>query len=279
MGLISLLLMVYVIRKEDGNIWIDSFLPVAVEADGEEEIQDPVLFVFPWFLRDIEPCIRWFILDPRGNEKVYVPEVLDYLETIKDLPNPPQEELIREYLWKEKIRAFNRSLEELRNLGVIQKDIEEKELVEGIYEIDLVSQLYRNYPESVVDTIHSWEDLDEETKAEIREVWKSPNSTKGEDLRKKDRIKKFLPISLILDREKNKNNPEPAYKNSEKVWENTEKDLVLEVVNKLKPGDEFTQMEFSDKYGKEIKILDLYKYFEITRLPRKGIYKIVRKLC
>ena len=274
--------MIYVIkREEDDNIWIGSFLPMSVGKEEEDSDSLPILYSFPWSLSAALPCLRWFILDPGKEDGVYVPSVLDYLETIKELPEPPMEELRREYSWADKERVFNESLQELAEIGVIEK-VDVKELQKGLYKTDFLSQLYRTYPAEIVDLTLSWENLSSDIKGAVREIYKTKNSDKQKELVEKYRIdKRYLPVSLKIDLA-GKKNILPEYRNSEKIYTETVIDPIMKIVEKIQPGDQYTFTELEEMFKeapeKNIKIQDLYQYFEITRNPRKGIYTFTRRI-
>ena len=286
MGQILNIEMVYVIRRnEDNNILISSFLPIPISEEDEQE-SEPVLYVFDWSYLDLAPSIRYYVVDPSIEScNTYLPEVLDFLETIKDLDSPPQHSLPKRiYDAKTKIATFNSSLESLIRIGVID-NIEVKPVCENIlYDVDLFSQLYRNYPPDVYDLVNSWKCLSDEEKEAVEEIYRTTNLDKKEKLAQEYYIPmKFLPISLRI-KPSNKEKLEPEYKNSEKIYED-DIDLAGLVASHFKEGDIFSSDYFEnisrpieEKYGKNIKIQDLNKYFEITRIPRKNLYKIVKKL-
>ena len=169
--------MIYVInRSEDKNILISSFLPLPI--GNEEDDPSPIpLYVFDWNYNDLAPSIRYFVVDPSvENCNIYFPEVLDFLDTIKDQQNPPQYNLPKRiYDAKTRIDAFNSSLQTLINIGILDK-VEVKPVKDNIiYDIDLTSQLERNYSADIVDIVNSWRYLARSEKLAIEEIYKTTN--------------------------------------------------------------------------------------------------------
>ena len=281
--------MIYVInRNENKNILISSFLPLPI--GNEEDDPRPVpLYVFDWNYYDLAPLIRYYITDPSVETcNIYFPEVLDFLDTIKDLDSPPQcAPLKRIYNAKMRIEIFNSNLRRLIEIGVLD-ETEIKPMSDNIlYEVDLDSQIDRNYSADVSDIVNSWGYLARSEKEAVEEIYKTTNLDKKMSLAKEYQIPlKFLPIYFRI-RLNQKDWPEPEYRNSDRISEEvTEEDIVGELVNShFHAGETISSEYFEDvsraieeEYGKNIKISDLYKYFEVTRVPRKNLYKIIKKL-
>ena len=281
--------MIYVInRNEDKNILISSFLPLPI--GNEEDDPRPVpLYVFDWNYSDLAPLIRYYITDPSVETcNIYFPEVLDFLDTIKDLDSPPQcAPLKRIYNAKMRIEIFNSNLRRLIEIGVLD-ETEIKPMSDNIlYEVDLDSQIDRNYSADVSDIVNSWGYLARSEKEAVEEIYKTTNLDKKMSLAKEYQIPlKFLPIYFRI-RLNQKDWPEPEYRNSDRISEEVAgEDIVGELVNShFHAGETISSEYFEDvsraieeEYGKNIKISDLYKYFEVTRVPRKNLYKIIKKL-
>ena len=281
--------MIYVInRSEDKNILISSFLPLPI--GNEEDDPSPIpLYVFDWNYNDLAPSIRYFVVDPSvENCNIYFPEVLDFLDTIKDQQNPPQYNLPKRiYDAKTRIDAFNSSLQTLINIGILDK-VEVKPVKDNIiYDIDLTSQLERNYSADIVDIVNSWRYLARSEKLAIEEIYKTTNLDRKEQLIKEYQIPlKFLPIYFRFP-PKQKEGARPEFKNSDKIYKEEETEDVIGnlIHDHFHVGETISSEYFEDisraieeKYGKNIKISDLYKYFEVIRVPRKNLYKIIKNL-
>jgi len=275
--------MVYVLRKEeDNNILILPFLPLPVDNSEEEEdgAEQKLLYEFPWDYNSTLPCLRWFALE-YGEEKssVYLPAVLDYLDTIKDLPEPPKEELKRVYQVKSKIDAFQKSIIELEKIGLITRPESYTLTDHLLYETDLYSQYYRILPASLVDLVLDYLDLSTEARSGIKEIWNTKNQGRQEEIRDTLNISpEFLPLSLKIKSGQAENKNVPEYKRKcGLVSEGPKKKEmgIEEFKNSYGLGDEFS---FTDLINYGLNITDLEDCFELSRDWRNKTYKITKIL-
>lgn len=271
--------MVYVVkRKEDKNVWIGPNMPKPTIQEVADESEPRALYAFKWDYNETLPCLRWFIQDPsQEKSNYYLPEVLDYLETVKELANPPKEEINRIYKIPKKIEEFKDGIKILSNIGLIEHQTDKNISDAVIYDVDLVSQYYRNYPSAVVDMVMDWIDLNEETRKGILEIHKTKNLDRQRELQDSINIPdKFLPMSLKITPHYQ---PEvmPEFRDSTKLVV-TGNELSAEAekyLDSLEPGD-VVDPDYLSKLG--IKLPEISKRFEISRNWRKGLYKIIRKL-
>lgn len=273
--------MVYVLsREEDDKILILPFLPLAINKDDEEEDRgEKLLYEFPWDYNSTLPCLRWFVLD-YSEEKgsVYLPAVLDYLDTIKDLQKPPQEELKRVYQVKSKIDAFLTSLLDLEKIGLISRPDSYTLTDQIIYETDLYSQYYRELPSSLVDLVLAYQDLSGKTKDGIAELWKTKNVERQEELRDTLNIpSEFLPLPLKIKAGSGKREvpeflcPDPLVK--EEIGKKEKAMIKFRETYGL--GDIIDSKVLSDL---GLSVPEISQYFELSRDWRNKTYKIIRIL-
>jgi len=275
--------MVYVLRKEeDNNILILPFLPLPVDNSEEEEdgAEQKLLYEFPWDYNSTLPCLRWFVVgynEEKGS--VYLPAVLDYLDTIKDLPDPPHEELKRVYQVKSKIDAFLTSLLDLEKIGLISRPDSYTLTDNLLYETDLYSQYYREFPPSLVDLVLAYQDLSGESKNGVAEIWKTKNQERQEEIRDTLNIPtEFLPLSLKIKSGLGMTKNVPEYKRKTSLINEGPKKKetgLEEFKNNYGLGDEFSFTDLND-YG--LNITDIEDCFELSRDWRNKTYKIIRIL-
>ena len=281
--------MVYVIKRdEDKNILISSFLPLPISKKDEDESDIKLLYTFDWDYNATLPCIRWFALRPWiEKEDIYIPEVLDYLETIKDMTEPPHEELRRVYGVKDKIETIKGTIKTLEEIGIIdaQKDVEIPTNL--VYEDDLYSQLYRSYPDKVIDIAQEWLSFSQKDRDVVIEIHRTKNIEKQLELADVNNIPpEFLPLSLRIPQSK-KEILCPEYRRDDAIFSDKEKreEVLSSVLCKIKAGDILSFNDIRDifepyekEFGTSIRLKDLSKYFEIRRIPRKSQYKIIKRL-
>jgi len=273
--------MVYVLsREEDDKILILPFLPLAInKEDDEEDGGEKLLYEFDWDYNLTLPCLRWFALE-YGEEKssVYLPAVLDYLDTIKDLPEPPKEELKRVYQVKSKIDAFQNSLLDLEKIGLITRP-ESYTLSDNLlYETDLYSQYYRSLPSSIVDMVLDYLDLTKDVRSGISELWKTRNQERQIELRDSLGIPdKFLPVSLRIKGGDGKKSvpeylcPDPIIK--EEIGKKEKAMIKFRETYGL--GDVIDSKVLSDL---GLSVPEISQYFELSRDWRNKTYKITKIL-
>lgn len=271
--------MVYVVkRKEDKNVWIGPNMPKPTIQEVADENEPKALYAFKWDYNETLSCLRWFIQDPsQEKSNYYLPEVLDYLETVKELPNPPKEEINRIYKIPKKIEEFKDGIRVLSNIGLIEHQTDKNISDAVIYDVDLVSQYYRNYPSAVVDMVMDWIDLSEETRKGILEIHKTKNLDRQRELQDSINIPdKFLPMSLKITISGGQE-VLPEFLNTSKLAEEEKKELTEaeKYLETLKPDDIIDPAELATL---GITLASLSKRFEISRNWRKGLYKIIRKL-
>lgn len=273
--------MVYVIkREEDDNISILPFLPIPLKEEEEGEDGQKLLYKFAWDYNSILPCLRWFVVD-QGEEKssVYLPAVLDYLETIKSLPAPPQEELRRIYGVSKKIEEFTAAIEDLCGIDLISRPPGTHTLSTSlIYTIDLMSQFYRVYPESVCDIVLKWLELDIKTRDAVKEIYKTKNIERQEEIIHAFSIPPmFLPLSLRFV-PAGIETKGPEYKRKDliagEIIGEKEK-AICKFKEKYGLGSVFSSTDLNE-YG--LNVPDITPYFELSRDWRNKTYKITKIL-
>ena len=273
--------MVYVLsREEDDKILILPFLPLTInKEDDEDDGREKLLYEFAWDYNLTLPCLRWFALDySEEKASVYLPAVLDYLDTIKDLPEPPKEELKRVYQVKSKIDAFQVSLSELEKIGLISRPTDYTLSDNLLYETDLYSQYYRSFPPSLVDLVLDYQDLSGEVRAGVSELWKTKNIERQEELRDSLNIPaQFLPLPLKIKGGMGKREvpeylcPDPIVKKRP-----DEKEKALERFKERYGIDDTFDSKVLSDFG--LSVPEVSQYFELSRDWRNKTYKIIRIL-
>lgn len=273
--------MVYVLkREEDENIMILPFLPIST--GDEEEEGEKLLYKFSWDYNETLPCIRWFTLDYAVEKSsVYIPAVLDYLGTIKSLPAPPQEELKRIYGVKKKIQEFSDTINVLSDLSLIPRPENDTLLSPDlVYDIDFASQIYRVYPQSVCDLAFLWLGLDTDIKEAIKELHKTKNLKKQNEIISKLNIPlEFLPIGLKINLGEGGREKGPEYKRHDLIAEVKEESEKEAAIRKFREGAKIGDIVSSkdlDTIG--LNIPDITPYFELSRDWRNKTYTITKIL-
>ena len=293
--------MTYVIKKKGNNIWIgpEKF----IEANEEGIVEDSLLFVFPeWTYHDLLGCIRfWHLRSSDFGGDLYTPDVIDYLETIKDLPSPPYEKPQPLYSLQDKVREFTSIVSKLISWGIWCGP----EIDPGLIDIDrikylddFVSELYRCYPKRLVDLYLDYislarrdQDILQESRelkniTAVQEKWLEENKS-----RISDDMTQFLPANIQfllrsgLGEKGKKKVPVPEYSDPSKITgQGVPEEVKQKLQNSLRPGRLYSLRELQELLdgimiiypGVSLGISDLWKYFDLEKGQDYSI-KIISK--
>ena len=276
--------MVYVIKDKSENIiWIksDNIIPK------EEEDVDrySIIFSFSWDIHDLEAYLRPWIIP--GRDKYYRIEVIEAIEEIKDLPCPPEVEMKRVYSVSDKISRFEDAVRELIKFGLLPPiDFPTGDPSWIVYKDDLLSYLYQLWPEKYVDLGWEYYELDREDKTLVQKLYSF--NTRSQQEKFLEGLKTKIPEEFILSNIKasqkilSKGNIAeivPEFNNKKAIWvcpgpkeEEIRERLFYEfpigsVWNKSDAREKLDEIERSLGFpeGQKIRMVDLWKYFDIVK--------------
>ena len=273
--------MIYIIKdKSKDRIWIKSNYSIPEKEDPDVY---SLIYTFSWDISALKAFLRPWIIP--GEEDCYRIEVIDALEEIKDLPEPPEVELKRIYQVPEKVSKFEDGIRELIKFGLLH-DIEfpKGDYSWIVYRDDLLSYLYSLWPEKYVDLGWEYMEMDREEKGLIQKLYSFNTRPQQEKFLESEGPRIFpefivssLRVQKILEESFDELKPEFLNKNS--IWTSKgpsdeeirdrlfyefpigsvwEKSLVRNKLDNIERILNFPE-------NQKIKIIDLWKYFDIAR--------------
>lgn len=282
--------MTYVIKNKSKNcIWIKSSYTIP---ENEDPDAYSLVYTFPWDIQDLKAYLRPWIV-PR--EEYYQIEVIDAIEEIKDLKEPPKTELKRIYQIPEKVSKFEDGIRELIKFGLLH-DIEfpKGDYSWIIYKDDLISYLYSLWPEKYVDLGLEYLELDREERGLIQKLYAfntRPQQEKFLETEGPRILPEFIISSLRATQKllgENMKEIKPEFVNNNCIWKPegpSEEEIKDRILKDFPIGSYWERTEAREKLDKiemdlglpeKIRITDLEKYFELPGVKNKK-FKILRR--
>ena len=273
--------MIYIIKdKSKDRIWIKSNYNIP-------EKEDPdiysLIYIFSWDIHSLKAYLRPWIIP--GEEDYYRIEVIDALEEIKDLQEPPEIELKRVYQVPEKVSKFEEGIRELIRFGLLHNiDFPKGDYSWIVYKDDLISYLYSIWPEKYVDLGWEYLEMDREEKGLIQKLY-SFNTRSQQEKFLGSEGPRILPEFIISSLRTQKilkesfDELKPEFLNKNSIWISTrpsdeeirdriiyefpigstwEKSLVRGKLDEIEKSLNFPE-------SRKLRIVDLWKYFDIAR--------------
>ena len=273
--------MIYIIKdKSKDLIWIKSNYSIP-------EKEDPdiysLIYTFSWDIHSLKAYLRPWIIP--GEEDYYRIEVIDALEEIKDLQEPPEIELKRIYQVPEKVSKFEEGIRELIRFGLLHNiDFPKGDYSWIVYKDDLISYLYSIWPEKYVDLGWEYLEMDREEKGLIQKLY-SFNTRPQQEKFLESEGPRILPEFIISSLRTQKilkesfDELKPEFLNKNSIWISTrpsdeeirdriiyefpigstwEKSLVRGKLDEIEKSLNFPE-------SRKLRIVDLWKYFDIAR--------------
>ena len=273
--------MIYIIKdKSKDRIWIKSNYNIP-------EKEDPdiysLIYTFSWDIHSLKAYLRPWIIP--GEEDYYRIEVIDALEEIKDLQEPPEIELKRVYQVPEKVSKFEEGIRELIRFGLLHNiDFPKGDYSWIVYKDDLISYLYSIWPEKYVDLGWEYLEMDREEKGLIQKL-QSFNTRSQQEKFLESEGPRILPEFIISSLRTQKilkesfDELKPEFLNKNSIWISTrpsdeeirdriiyefpigstwEKSLVRGKLDEIEKSLNFPE-------SRKLRIVDLWKYFDIAR--------------
>ncbi len=286
--------MVYIIKNKSKNyIWIKPENVIPLEPEGDDPENYSLIYTFPWNIRALEAYLRPWIVPGKEYYKI---EVIDAIEEIKDLPEPPAIELKRIYQIPEKVAKFEDGIRDLIKFGLLH-DIKFPEGDYGwiVYKDDLISYLYSLWPERYVDLGWEYFELDREDRAIIQKLYSFNTRSQQENFL--ENLQTEIPSEFILPHLRNFqkilgegfHEIVPEFNNKNAIWTSvgpTEKEIEDRIFYEFPIGSVWDKSVVRNKLdeiekslcfpeNQKIRVVDLWKYFEITRNDHS--IKIIRR--
>ncbi len=285
--------MVYVIKDLLENVLL-------VRQDRNNTSEEPdryiIIFSFPWTIYSLKAYLRPWMIPGDGEEK-YRLAAINALEEIKSLSEPPEVELRGIYQVPEKISRFKVAISELIEFGLLQKiEFPEDEDYEWItYQDDFLSYLYQKWPEKYVDLGYSYLELGREDRMMIKKLYSLNTRSQQENFLNEVGGKipeEFILPNLRLSKkllDNDINEIKPGFNNNSSLWKSSEagEDTIRErILYEFPIGSVWNSSSARnklDEIGKalslsddqKLRIIDLKKYFDITRNDHS--FKISRR--
>lgn len=286
--------MIYIIKNKSKNhIWIKTENIIPPEDEGDDIDDYSIIYAFPWDLYQTKAYLRPWIVPGKEYYKI---EVIDAIEDIKDLPEPPEVELKRIYQVPEKIARFEEGIRELIKFGLLHSiEFPKGDYSWIIYKDDLISYLYSLWPERYVDLGWEYFELDREDKAAIQKLYSF--NTRAQQERFLEELQIEIPGEFILPHlrdlqkilKEDFTEVQPEFINKNMVWSSsrpTEKEIEERLFYEFPIGSVWDKSAVRNKLdeiekslcfpeNQKIRTVDLWKYFDITRNDHS--IKIIRR--
>ena len=286
--------MIYIIKNKSKNhIWIKTENIIPPEDEGDDIDDYSIIYAFPWDPYQTRAYLRPWIVP---GKEYYKMDVIDAIEDIKDLPEPPEVELKRIYQVPEKVTRFEEGIKELIKFGLLHNiEFPKGDYSWIIYKDDLISYLYSLWPERYVDLGWEYFELDREDKAAIQKLYSF--NTRAQQEKFLEDLQIEIPSEFILPHlrdlqkilKEDFTEVQPEFINKNMVWTSsrpTEKEIEERLFYEFPIGSVWDKSAVRIKLdeiekslcfpeNQKIRTVDLWKYFDITRNDHS--IKIIRR--
>ena len=286
--------MIYIIKNKSKNhIWIKTENIIPPEDEGDDIDDYSIIYTFPWDPYQTRAYLRPWIVP---GKEYYKMDVIDAIEDIKDLPEPPEVELKRIYQVPEKVTRFEEGIKELIKFGLLHNiEFPKGDYSWIIYKDDLISYLYSLWPERYVDLGWEYFELDREDKAAIQKLYSF--NTRAQQEKFLEDLQIEIPSEFILPHlrdlqkilKEDFTEVQPEFINKNMVWTSsrpTEKEIEERLFYEFPIGSVWDKSAVRIKLdeiekslcfpeNQKIRTVDLWKYFDITRNDHS--IKIIRR--
>lgn len=286
--------MIYIIKNKSKNhIWIKTENIIPPEDEGDDIDDYSIIYAFPWDIYQTKAYLRPWIVP---GKEYYKMDVIDAIEDIKDLPEPPEVELKRIYQVPEKVAKFEDGIKELIKFGLLHSiEFPNGDYSWIIYKDDLISYLYSLWPERYVDLGWEYFELDREDKAAIQKLYSF--NTRAQQEKFLEDLQIEIPSEFILPHlrdlqkilKEDFTEVQPEFINKNMVWTSsrpTEKEIEERLFYEFPIGSVWDKSAVRIKLdeiekslcfpeNQKIRTVDLWKYFDITRNDHS--IKIIRR--